>query len=139
MLQQPLRRARIEIVHALPVEGMPGVVVKVEVGAGDVGGGFFAHPARSKGIILACDDEHGALDVLQVVERVVADGGGALRFHRVDGLGRGIDCGVLQALLHVVPAVVVVEPRLGEDEHLHVVHEVLRAHRGLAVHKMLRM
>ena len=39
---------------------MPGVVVKVEVGAGDVGGGFFAHPARSKGIILACDDEHVA-------------------------------------------------------------------------------
>jgi hypothetical protein len=60
---------RIEIVHALPLEGMPGVVVK--------------------------------------------------------------------ALLHVVPGVVVVEPRLGEDEHLHVVHEVLQAHRGLAVHKML--
>ena len=47
---------------------MPGVVLKVEVGTGDVGGSFFAHPARSKDIP-ACDDEHGALDVLQVVDR----------------------------------------------------------------------
>ena len=34
--------------------------------------------------------------------------GGRTALHRVDGLGRGIDCGVLQALLHIVPAVVVV-------------------------------
>jgi hypothetical protein len=47
------------IVHALQVKGMPGVVGKVEVGAGDVGGGFFTQPARSKGITPSRDDERG--------------------------------------------------------------------------------
>ena len=67
----------------------------------------------------------------------MGDGGGGLGFHRVDGLGGGVGGGVFEALLHVVPAVVIIEPGFGEDEHLDVVHEVLRAHGGLTLHQVL--
>ncbi len=137
MLQQPLGRARIEVAHLFPVEGVAGVVVEVEVGAGDGGGDFFAHPLRGEGVVLAADDERGALHVFEFVERVVRDGGGALGLGGVQGLRRGIGGGVFETLLHVVPAVVVVEPGLGEDEHLNPLHEILGTHGGLGLHEML--
>ena len=110
------------------MEGVASIVIEMQVAVRDAGGDFLAHPRRCEGIILATDDEHGALDVLQVIERVVRYGGIALRFGGVQGLRRRIECCVLEALLHVVPAVIVVEPGLGKDEHLDPLHEVLGAH-----------
>lgn len=136
MLQQPLRRARIEIGETLPVEGMPGVIVEVKVGTGDGGSDFLAHPLRREGIVFAANDECGALHVLKFVERVVRDGGSTLRLHGMHGLRCRIEGGVFESLLHVAPALIVVEPGLSEDEHLHVVHEVLGTHGGFALLQM---
>ncbi len=137
VLQQPLSRARIEIAETLPMEGVAGIIIQMKISSGNVRCDFLAHPARGEDIILTADDEHRALDVLEIVERVMAHGGGGLSFHRVNRLRRWIGRGFGQPTLHVVPAVVVVEPRLREDEHLNIVHEILRTHGRLALHHVL--
>jgi hypothetical protein len=137
MLQQPLSSARIEIAEALPVEGMASVVIQMQVRSGKSGGHFLAHPFRGEGVVLPADDECGTFDILELIERVVTDSSSALCLHGMHGLRSWVEGGIFQALLHVIPTVIVVEPRLGENKHLHVVHEVFGTHRGLALHEVL--
>ena len=137
MSEEPVGGAWIEVIQFFPVEGVTGTVIEVEFCAGDGGGDFFTHPLWGEGILFATDDEGGAVDVFEVVDGVVSDGGLGLGFHGVDGLGGGVDGGVLEALLHVGPAVIIIKPGFAEDEHLHVVHEVFRAHAGFAIHEVL--
>lgn len=137
VLQEPVRCAGIEVTKALPMEGMAGIVVKMQVCAGDGSGDFFAHPFRCECIVFAADDEGGASDVFQLTQRIVSDGSGALSLHGMHRLGCGISGSVFKALLHVGPAVIIVEPGLGKDEHLYVMHEVLGTHGGLALHEVL--
>ena len=137
MGQQPLGGAGIEIVQLFPMEGMAGVVIKMQVSAGNGGGDFFTHPFRGKGVVFSADDEGGDGDVFELANRIVSDGGSALGLGSVEGLGRGIGGGIFEALLHVVPAVIVVEPWLGEDEHLNPLHEIFWAHGGLGFHEVL--
>ena len=137
MLQKPLGGAWIEVAQAFPVEGVACVVIEMKVSARDGGGDFFAHPAGGEGVVFTTDDEGGTFDVFQLADGVVSDGSRALGLHGMDGLRCCIGGGVFETLLHVVPAIIVIEPRLREDQHLYVVHEVFRTHGGLALHEVL--
>ena len=137
MLQQPLGGARIKVLQAFPMEGVAGIVIQMQLCAWDQAGHFFAHPLRRESVIFAADDEGWAGHARQLLDRVVIHGGGGLGFHGMDWLRGWIDGGLGSSCQDTLPAVIVVKPRFGEDQHLDVMHEVFWTKSGFALHEVL--
>ena len=51
MHQQPFPNAGVEIVDALPMEGVTGFFVEVKFAVGDGPGNFLTHPDRRKNVL----------------------------------------------------------------------------------------
>ena len=125
MSLQPLAYAWIEIISLFKVEGMARFVVEVGVAVGNSSGNLFSHPHGCENIVLTSDHEAGRLDFTAVSSHIVPDAGCRLTTQTVKRLGHFVGIKVLTALQKPLVALLIIKERLGENQQMNPLHELL--------------